>query len=462
MQNSPSAAASAAASRARAPRLSRQRFITPSIVLGACMGLTIGFTPPASAELKVFRNAEIHPVVTAPIANGALVIEDGRILAVGPSVEIPTPDGAEEFDLSRRIVIPGMVDTHSHIGGPAGGDSSAPLNPEARSLDAIDVLSPSFWRARAGGITTLNVMPGSGHLMSGQTTYLKIRRNPRRIEDWLFCANPTTGICGSMKMANGTNSIREKPFPGTRSKSAALQRGLFVEAQNYLAKQRRAEADEDAEPPARDLRMEAMAEILAGERLVQFHTHRHNDILTVLRLAEEFNFTPVIQHGSDSWKVAAEIAAAGIPVSVTYVEAPGGKEETLDVNMQVGALLEAAGVDLSFNTDDYVLDSRLFLRYAALNVRYGMSETGALEALTLAGARHLGLEARVGSLEPGKDGDFVVLSGPPFSTYTRVLETWVEGERVFDFSDPEHRRYAVGDENTYRSQGVHHALGGGQ
>ncbi len=413
------------------------------------------------ADVQIFRGAEIRPVSGPPIPDGALVIENGTITAVGASSDIDTPTGAVEHDLGGKVVIPGMVDTHSHIGGPGGGDDSAPLNPEVRSLDAIDVLSPAFWRARAGGITTLNVMPGSGHLMSGQTTYLKTRKNPRRIEDWLFCANPTTDICGSMKMANGTNSIKETPFPGTRSKSAALQRGLFVEAQNYLEKVRQAEnGDKDA--PARDLRMEAMAQILDGSRRVQFHTHRHNDILTVIRLAREFGFTPVIQHGSDSWKVAQEIAEAGIPVSVTYVEAPGGKEEVLGVSMRVGALLEAAGVDVSFNTDDYVLDSRLFLRYAALNVRNGMSEAGALEALTLAGARQLGLEDRVGSIEPGKDGDFVVLSGEPFSTYTRVLETWVEGERVFDYSDPEHRRFATGGEDTYRTHVTHHDLGGGQ
>ena len=419
------------------------------------------FAASTSADVLVVRHAEIHPISSPPIEDGALVIENGKVIAVGPSTDIQSPAGAVEHDLTGKVVIPGMVDTHSHIGGPAGGDSSAPLNPEARSLDAIDAQSPAFWRARAGGITTLNVMPGSGHLMSGQTTYLKTRKDPRRIEDWLFCDNPTTDVCGSMKMANGTNSIRETPFPGTRSKSAALQRGLFVEAQNYLEKVRRAEAA-DKDRPARDLRMEAMAEILDGSRLVQFHTHRHNDILTVIRLAEEFGFTPVIQHGSDSWKVAREIAEAGLPVSVTYVEAPGGKEEVLGVSMRVGALLEEAGVDVSFNTDDYVLDSRLFLRYAALNVRNGMSETGALEALTLAGARHLGLEDRVGSLEPGKDGDFVVLSGEPFSTYTRVLETWVEGQRVFDYSDPEHRRFATGGHDTYRTHVHHHELGGAQ
>ena len=297
--------------------------------------------------------------------------------------------------------------------------------------------------------------------MSGQTTYLKLRKNPRRIEDWLFCDDPTNDICGSMKMANGTNSIREKPFPGTRAKSAALIRGLFVEGQAYIEKQAKAAA-EGEDPPDRDLRLEAVAQILRGERRVQFHTHRHNDIMTILRLAKEFDFQPVLQHATDSWKVADEIAAAGLKTSVTYINSPGGKEEALGWNMQVGAILEAAGVDVSFNTDDNILDSRRFLRYGALNVRYGMSEAGALEALTLAGARALGLDDRVGSLAPGKDADFVVLSGPPFSVYTQVEQTWVEGELIFDRADPEHRKYAVGGFEVYENAASVTEHGGGR
>jgi imidazolonepropionase-like amidohydrolase len=428
-----------------------------SFAIAAALIASVGAQ--AQAASAVLRDATILPVSGTSIERGALVIEAGKILAVGPSSEIATPAGAEEIDLAGKIVIPGMVDTHSHIGGASGGDQSAPLNPEVRSLDAIDVFSDGFWRARAGGITTLNVMPGSGHLMSGQTTYLKIRKDPRRIEDWLFCDDPTNGVCGSMKMANGTNSLRDKPFPGTRARSAALVRGLFVKAQAYMDKQAKA-ASEDKDPPARDLGMEAIAQILTGERRVQFHTHRHNDIMTVLRLAEEFGFDPVLQHATDSWKVADAIANAGVKTSITYVDSPGGKEEALGVNMRVGALLEQAGVDVSFNTDDYILDSRRFLRYGALNVRYGMSEGKALEALTLAGARALGLEDRVGSLEVGKDADFVVLSGSPFSVYTKVEQTWVEGQKVFDLADPEHRKFAVGGFDVYDSPGAHTGHGG--
>ncbi len=413
----------------------------------------------AGAETLVLRGATFHPVSAPAFDNGALVVVDGKIEAIGLSDDIATPRGATEIDVSGKVIIPGMVDAHSHVGGPAGGDRSSPLSPDTRSLDAVDVLSDAFWRPRAGGITTLNVMPGSGHLMSGQTTYLKIRKDPRKIEDWLFCEDAITGICGGMKMANGTNSIRDrKAFPGTRSRSAALQRKLFIDAQNYMAKQEKAISD-GKPAPAVKLGLEAVAQVLRGERRVQFHTHRHNDIMTVLRLAEEFGFSPVIQHGTDSWKVADEIAAAGFPVSLTMLDSPGGKEEVLDWNLRVAAILDDAGVDVSINTDDSVTDSRLFLRHAALAIRNGLSEEKALEALTLAGARALDLEDRIGSLEAGKDADFVVLSGKPFSTYTLVEQTWVEGEVIYDRALPEHRKYATGGIDTYRSTTYAHDHG---
>jgi imidazolonepropionase-like amidohydrolase len=420
--------------------MSKRRIILPGGALALCCAA-------AAADVTVLRNATIPPVSADIIPAGALVFDGARILELGPSAAIATPAGARELDLTGKVLIPGLVDSHSHLGGPAGGDGSDPLSPDARSLDAIDIMSKGFWRARAGGITTINVMPGSGHLMSGQTTYLKIRKAPRRIEDWLFCDDATNGICGSMKMANGTNSIREQPFPGTRSRSAALQRKLFVDAQSYLEKRER--ALDKGDPLPRDLRLEAVAQVLSGDRRVQFHTHRHNDIMTVLRLAAEFELDPVIQHGSDSWKVAEELAAAGVPVSLTFIDSPGGKEEALGWNMRAATLLDEAGVDVSLNTDDYILDSRLFLRYGAMTVRYGLAPEKALEALTLAGARALELDGRVGSLEAGKDADFVVLSGDPFSSYTHVEQTWVEGEIVYDRSIPEHRKFAVGGEDTY-------------
>lgn len=407
------------------------------------MGLTsfgVGTVARGQEVPMAFTGARVMTVSGPVLTNGVLVVQGGRILAVGPS-GTSVPEGAVVRDLGGRVVMPGLVDTHSHVGSVAGADGSSPIQPEVRVLDALDVRDPSLQRARAGGITTVNVMPGSGHLVSGQTLYLKLRP-ARRVED-LWITNRQGRVAGGLKMANGTNSRRDPPFPGTRGKSAALVREKFVAAQEYLAKVERAKGDA-TKLPARDLTLETLGEVLSGDRVVQHHTHRHDDILTVLRLRQEFGFKVVLHHVSDGWKVAGDIAAAGVACSIIVVDSPGGKLEARDMDWRTGGVLEKAGVTTGFHTDDPVTDSRLFLRSAALAVRAGMSREGALRGLTLAGAEMLDLRDRVGSLEVGKDADFVVLGGDPLSVYTHVEETWVEGVKVFDRSDPKDRLIATG------------------
>jgi imidazolonepropionase-like amidohydrolase len=417
-------------------------------------------TRSTSAGTHAFINARIIPIAGAPIDKGTLVVRDGRIVAIGRSGEVEAPRGAETHDLTGKVVMPGLVDTHSHIGGVAGADGSAPLQPEVRVLDSVDVRSSSLRRAQAGGITTVNVMPGSGHLLSGQTLYLKLRRGGT-IDDYLIRL-PDGRIAGGIKMANGTNSMRPGgtgPFPGTRAKSAALVREQFVKALEYRDKLRKA-GDDVEKRPARDLAMESLVDVLDGKRTVHFHTHRHDDIVTVLRLAREFGFTPVLQHVSEGWKVAAEIAKSGAGCSIIVLDSPGGKLEAMDVAMKTGAVLQEAGVLTAFHTDDWITDSRLFLRSGGLAVRAGMPRDKALEALTIAGARLLKLDDRIGTLETGKDADFVVLSGDPLSVYTRVEQTWVEGRKVFDLSSPEDRLYAVGGYGASRGELLHADLEG--
>lgn len=422
--------------------------------------LTFGFSIVVAQDRPVaFVGALIHPVEGPPIENGVLLVQGGRIKAVGLLGTVALPPDAVSIDVKGKVIIPGMVDTHSHIGRGDGGDASSALNPEVRILDAIDVRSDNFKKAIAGGITTVNIMPGSGHLMSGQTAYLKLRP-ANTIADMLFCEDPINGICGGMKMANGTNSIREKPFPGTRAKSAAMVRQLFVKAQEYRKKIAGAKGDPE-KMPKRELDMEPLVEILEGKRVVHHHTHRHDDILTVLRLAKEFGFRVVLHHVSEAWKVADEIAAAKAPCSIIVLDSPGGKLEAVDIRYETGAVLEKAGVLVAYHTDDWITDSRLFLRSAALGVRAGMSQEKALEALTISGARMLDLDRRVGSLKPGKDADFVILSGDPFSVYTHVEQTWVEGKKVFDLSDPEQRKYATGGYDVYRSVAAEDVCEGG-
>ena len=411
---------------------------TPSIGLIAALAAAPAFAqdPPVA-----FVGARIIPIDGPEIASGTLVVHRGRIVAVGDSASVRVPEGATRRDVLGKVILPGLVDTHSHVGSPEGADSSAPLQPDVRVLDSIDARSPDIQKAQAGGITTANVMPGSGHLLSGQTLYLRLR--DAGTIDALTQRDASGRLRGGMKMANGTNSRRASPFPGTRAKAAALVREQLVKAQEYREKVRAAGGDA-AKVPARDLALEALAEVLDGKRVVHFHTHRHDDILTALRLAKEFGFRVVLQHVSEAWKVADAIAAAKAPASIIMIDSPGGKIETKDVHFRNGAALEKAGALVGFHTDDGITDSRFFLRSAGLAVRAGMSREKALRGLTLSGAEMLEMADRVGSLAAGKDADFVLLSGDPFSVYTKVLETWVEGKKVFDRSDPKDHLSAVG------------------
>ena len=387
---------------------------------------------PAAAQDRAiaFTGARILTMAGEPIENGTLVVKGGKIIAVGAN--IPVPSDAERRALDGRTIMPGIVDTHSHIGQVAGADGSGPIQPDVRAMDSIDPLSPNIAKARAAGITTVNIMPGSGHLLSGQTFYMKLRQG-RTVGDVAFAMKDGAAL-GGIKMANGTNPMGRTGFPGTRSKSAAMLRAALIEAKTYCAGDRK----------KRDLGKDALCEVLSGERLVHFHSHRADDIMTVLRLKEEFGFDVLIQHGTETYKVADELARAKVPVSNITLDAPGGKLETMDLRMDNAAILEKAGVLVSIHTDDPIVDSRMLLREAALAVRGGMTREGALRALTINGAKQMKLDARIGSLEPGKDADFVVLDGDPLSVYTHVLETWVEGRSVFDRSKPEDLLMATG------------------
>lgn len=396
---------------------------------------------PAAAQERplAFTEATLIPIEGAPLERATLLVHRGKVVAVGQGIRLPAD--TEVRSLAGRTIIPGLVDTHSHIGQVAGADASAPIQPEVRAIDSINVRHAGIIKALSGGITTVNVMPGSGHLLSGQTVYLKLRRGDS--VEALALRDANGALAGGIKMANGTNPMRPPPFPGTRGKSAALMRAQLVAAQEYCAKiaDRKLAADKK---PARDLGKEALCDVLSGARIVHHHTHRHDDVLTVLRLAQEFGLRVVLHHVSDGHIVARQIAAAGVPASIIVVDSPGGKLEAMNLVPDTGRQLVDAGALIAYHTDDPVTDSRLFLRSAAIGVRNGLSREQALAALTINGAKMLDLEDRVGSLAPGKDADFVILDGDPLSVYTRVLETWIEGERVFDLADPAQARFAEG------------------
>jgi imidazolonepropionase-like amidohydrolase len=405
----------------------------------------------APSGVIVFRGARITPVVGGPIEGGVLVVENGKIAAVGPK-GTPIPAGAVVRDLpAGSVIIPGLVDSHSHIGiyprpsVPAHGDGnemSGPVQGGLRALDAVWPDDPGIRMATAGGVTTANIMPGSGNVIGGATIYVKLR-GPT-IDDMRVKDCP---VLGGLKMANGENPKgygRGRPggggagqAPFTRMKVAALQREAFQKAKDYQAKwetYRKAQqnGDKSAKPPETDLNLEQLVEVLERKRTVHFHCHRADDILSAVRLSEEFGFELVLQHCTEGFRIADELAKRKMPASLTLVDSPGGKLETAGLIEENAAILEKAGVPVAINTDDFITESRFFLRTGAIALRGGMSEASALTALTLAPAAMLHLEKHVGSLERGKDADFAILSGPPFSAYTQVLETFIDGKQVFE------------------------------
>lgn len=413
------------------------------------------------AEATVFRGARIHTVAGPVIENGTLVIDGGRIVEVIESDRLILPPDAKIIDVSGKVIIPGLVDSHSHLGvysRPAlkansdGNETTDPITSVVRALDSLNPFDPGIRMANAGGITTANIMPGSANVIGGQTIYVKLRGySPEQM--WFESSH----VLGGLKMANGENPKRahggKGKAPSTRMKVAALQRAELIKAQEYLAKWQRyrekiaepnTKKDDPPTPPERNIALEPLVDVLLKKRTVHFHTHRADDILTVLRLRQEFGFDLVIQHGTEAYKVLDEIAKAGVPVSLTIPDSPGGKAEVVGFIEECAAEMTKAGIKVHVNTDDPVTESRFLLRTAAITVRGGLSPDEALKAITINPAQALKLDERVGSLEKGKDADFVILSGEPFSVYTRVLETYIDGKRVFSLDSESDRSFQTG------------------
>ena len=404
----------------------------------------------------VYRGARIHTASGPVIERGVMIVLKGKILDVGTEEQVKIPAGALVHDMTGKVIIPGLVDTHSHIGifnrpsGPSGADGNemtGPVQPGLRAIDAINPNDPGIRMALAGGVTVANIMPGSGNAIGGQTLYVRLKGTV--VEAMRIMAGR---ILGGIKFANGENPKGayggKGQAPGTRMKIAALQRESLTKAQTYKRQwdnynKSKAEG-KTATPPERDINLDPLVEVLERKRTVHFHCHRADDIMTAVRLSEEFGFELVLQHCTEGYLVADELAKRGIIVSLTLIDSPGGKPEVMGLLEENAAILTKAGVKVAINTDDFITESRFLLRTGAIAVRGGLSEDAALKALTLIGAQALHLDDRVGSLDKGKDADFVVLSGAPFSVYTQVLETYIEGEKLFDRNQHEDWTYQTG------------------
>ncbi len=388
---------------------------------------------------------------TEPLAKATLIVTGGKITGIHAGGLKGDDPNKKVIDLNGQVVIPGLVDSHSHIGIypkpsiPAhadGNEMSGPVQPGLRAVDAVWPADPGIRMAVAGGVTTANIMPGSGNVIGGQTVYVKLRGTTIEQMRVMGKAADGTEVVGGLKMANGENpkgyGRTKKEAPFTRMKVAALQREQFVKAREYQAKRK---ADPKAE---QDLNLDPLVEVLEKQRTVHFHCHRADDLVTAVRIAEEFQFELVLQHATEGYLIAKLLAEKKIPASLTLIDSPGGKAETMGLLEENAAILAKAGVQVCVNTDDFITESRFYLRTAALAARGGMTTAQALRAVTSTPAKVLHLDHRLGTLEPGKDADFVILSGPPLSNYTKVLATYIDGVKVFDATSAADRAYRDG------------------
>jgi imidazolonepropionase-like amidohydrolase len=377
----------------------------------------------------------VVPVTGPPVEHGTVLVEDGRITAVGPDVAVP--DDAHVVDATGRWVLPGFVEAHGHVGiweegeGVAGDDvneMTAPDRAAVRAIDGINIDDEGFRDALAGGVTAIVVKPGSGNPIGGQTVAIK-SWGGRTVDEQVLRE------AVSVKSALGENPKRvyggKDALPSTRLGVALVIREAFAKAQHYRAG--REAAERKGEPFARDLGLETLVRVLDGELAWDQHCHRHDDIATAIRLAEEFGYRLVVNHGTEAHKIADVLAEKDIPVVFGPMFTNRSKVELRDRAIAHLARLVEAGVRVAITTDHPVVPINFLVHQATLAVKEGVPREVALEALTVNPAQMMGLEDRVGALRPGLDGDVVVWSGDPLDVASRAEEVFIDGVSVYSW-----------------------------
>ena len=393
-----------------------------------------GISPPVRPPVLLIKNATVWTsAASGRLAGADLLVRDGKIAAVGAN--LATPAGAIVIDAAGKHLTPGIIDAHSHtaiIGGINEGTSS--VTAEVRISDVLDATDINIYRQLAGGVTSANILHGSANTIGGQNQVIKLR--------WGADAEALKfeGAIPGIKFALGENVKQSNwgdqnvtRYPQTRLGVEQILRDVFAAASAYRSaheawkKSARSEAE-----PRRDLQLETLVEILEKKRVVHIHSYRADEILMFARLSQELGFTvATFQHVLEGYKVADVIAGIGAGGS-TFADWWAYKMEVIDAIPYNGALMQSAGVVTSFNSDSDELARRLNAD-AAKAVKYGgLSETDALKLVTINPAKQLRIDARAGSLEVGKDADFVIWSGNPLSTFSRAEQTWIDGRRYFD------------------------------
>ncbi len=428
---------------ARAPR--HRGAAMPALgLLAACAAWAAG--PYQSPGTTVIKDATILTVSHGNIARGSIVIRDGKIVEVGPAVAIPA--GAAVIDGTNQFVMPGIIDPHSHVAQNGGvNEGSLAVTSMTAVEDVIDPNDIDIYRELAGGVTSTATLHGSANPIGGTSAVIKLRWG-KDARGLLF-----TGAKPGLKFALGENPKRTRTperYPGTRMGVEDVIRAAFIEARNYLQEwdryHRRAAGDKSAIPPRKDLKLEPLADVLRGERLTFVHAYRADEMLMMLRLGDEFGFKiNSFEHALEGYKVAKELAAHGT-VASTFSDWWGYKVEAYDAIPYNAALLTRKGVMVSLNSDS-AEEARHLNQEAAKCMKYGgLTEQEALRLITMNPARQLGIDDRVGSIDPGKDADLVIYNRHPFSVYAVPQKVLIDGELYFDIRKDQDMRKSLEQE----------------
>jgi imidazolonepropionase-like amidohydrolase len=390
-----------------------------------------------SSPLTAIVHGTVVPVAGVTIEDGTVLFENGRIIAVGADVAVP--DEARVVDAAGKWVLPGFIEAHGHVGiheeanGPAGNDTNEMTNPNTaavRAIDAIDIDDEGFRDALSGGVTSIVVKPGSGNPIGGQTVAIK-SWGGRTIDEQVISDSV------SVKSALGENPKRvygeKKQTPSTRLGVALVIREAFAAAEDYRAARDHAFAE--SKPFPRDLAKETLVRVLDGELAWDQHTHRHDDIATALRLADEFGYRLVINHGTEGHKLADVLAERDVPVIYGPMFTARSKVELRDRGIPNLVAMAAAGVRVAITTDAPVVPINFLVHQASFAVKEGLPRETALAAITSNPASFLRLDHRVGALREGLDADVVIWTGDPLDVNSRAERVFIDGREVYYWAD---------------------------
>ena len=415
-------------------RLSQWRRLDSSgalLVVAAVVALTAGAAP--AADVVVVRGDVLHTMSGPPITDGVVVIEDGTIRAVGPAATTPLPAHAQV--LRGAVVTPGLVDAHSvvglagHLNQPQDQDqldTAEAIQPELRALDAYNPQERLIEWLRGFGITTIHTGHGPGALVSGQTMVVKLAGTT--VEEAVLVPTAMVAVTlGDAARRNGGDG--DTKSPGTRSKAVAMLRAEFVKARDYVRRRAVADGEKQAD---RDLRREVFVDVLDGKLPLLVTVNRATDIDAALRIAEEFGVKIILDSAAEAYLATDRIKAAGVPVIVHPTMRRAGEGETENLSFETAAKLRAAGIPVALQSgyEGYVPKTRVALFEAAVAAANGLTTEQALAAITIDAARILGVDDRVGSLAPGRDGDVAVFDGDPFEYTTHCTTVVIDGNVV--------------------------------